>query len=120
MIRRVLVVASVIAVVAAPAASAAPKSKRCVLQLTTPDKIDLSRTHGRVVIWMDVRARSRLGPAVLRRRARRGLSPSIGPGIKRMTVTLPRKAGPGRYRLSLRFTCGRRSQMVRRTIRLLA
>ena len=118
--RRALVIASVVALVAAPAASAAPKSKRCVTQLTTPDRIDLSRTHWRAVVWMDVRTRTRLGPAVLRRPGRRGLSPSIGPGTKRMTVTLPRNAGPGRYRLLLRFSCGKRSQMVRRTIRLVA
>ena len=113
-------VALAVTLVAAPEASAAPKSKPCIAELTTPDKIDLSRTRWRAVIRMDVRARSQLGPASLHRPARRGLSASVRPGIRRITVTLPRKAGPGRYRLALRFKCGKRRQVVRRVIRLVA
>ena len=120
MIRAVAVAVVVaLALLAAPAASGAPeKSKPCISQLTAPERLDLSRTHWRAVIWMDVRARSRLGPAVLHRPGRRGLSASVRPGIRRVNVTLPRKAGPGRYRLTLRFACGKRRQVVRRAIRL--
>ena len=112
------VAVALVAAPAAPGVPAAPKSKRCVTKLTAPERIDLSRTHWRAVLRMEVRWRSQIGPAVLRRPGGRGFSVSVGPGSRRVTVTLPRGARPGRYRLALRFRCGKQRQVVRRTVRL--
>ena len=114
----VVVLAGALALAAAPAASAAPKSKWCVSEVTAPEKVDLSRSHWRAVLRMEVRWRSEIGPALLRRAGRRGLAPSVRPGKRRVSVTLPRSARPGRYRLVLRVRCGKQRQVVRRTIRL--
>ena len=116
--RGVVLALTLTLVAAAPASAAPPDSKRCVTKLTAPEKVDLSRSHWRAVLRMEVRWRSEIGPAVLRRAGRRGLAPSVRPGKRRVSVTLPRTARAGRYRLVLRVRCGKQRQVVRRTIRL--
>ena len=116
--RRAVVLVPVVALALAAPATAAPRSERCVTKLTAPEKVDLSRAHWRAVLRLEVRWRSEIGPAVLRRAGRRGLAPSVRPGKRRVSVTLPRTARAGRYRLVLRVRCGKQRQVVRRTIRL--